>query len=61
MTHKIYDMNLHQVINANMDYIEFSGYESVPMEIMRVPGGWLYMLLGKQPIFVAFSNEFQGE
>ena len=45
----IYGMKLHQVI------IEGN------MEILRVPGGWVYTVLGTNSIFVPFNNEFKNE
>ena len=52
----IYDLDLHEIMGIN-DYVE----------VMRVPGGWLYMTFSNQNdvtntcVFVSYNNEFQGD
>lgn len=57
-THKIFNMELHQVIEVGMDYRNESGYEREPLEVMRVPGGWIYGVGTQNPVFVPISGEF---
>ena len=54
MGHKIYDMKLHERID---------GFSS-KSEIVRVPGGWLYVWEADHEestrmVFVPYNNEFQ--
>jgi len=57
--HNIYDMLLHQVITINMDYIGSSGYHGEPIEVMRVPGGWLYNVHTEHQVFVPYSRQYE--
>ena len=49
-TDKIYEIYLHEEIMTD------SG-----MSVTRVPGGWIYCMLGSNPIFVPYNNEFQDD
>jgi len=55
--HKIYNMDLHQVIEIGMDYRHESGYDRAPLEVMRVAGGWIYGIRTANPVFVPYSEE----
>jgi len=59
MSHKIYSMELHQVIEINMDYKTESGYDSKPMEVMRVPGGWIYGVGTENSVLVPYSADMK--
>ena len=56
--HKIFNMKLHEVIEIGMDYSNESGYERTPLNVMRVPGGWVYGVGTGKPVFVPISEEF---
>ena len=56
-TRSLYDMELHDKF-SNKDTLSIT-----PLEILRVPGGWIYYMYSRDNMrvstFVPFSNEFQ--
>lgn len=54
MDKSIYDLEFEEVLTITL-------YDDQQVDILRVPGGWIYNYMGGNSVFVPYDSEFKGK